>query len=174
MRICVFCSANADIDPDFFTLTRQLGEYLAHNGHSVVFGGCDLGLMACLAETVYKCGGETIGVVPSIIEEGGRQSPYLTRTIPCRDLNERKALMMQASDLFLVLPGGIGTLDEVFTVAASATIGYHHKPIVLYNMKGFWSSLVAMLDDLEQRGMVRGQWTQYIRCIDTLEELEGL
>jgi uncharacterized protein (TIGR00730 family) len=74
--------------------------------------------------------------------------------------------------VFVALPGGIGTLDEIFTVAASATIGYHQKPVVLFNVKGFWNPLVQLLDNLKAQGMVRGEWQQYIRIISSLEELE--
>ena len=82
--------------------------------------------------------------------------------------------MMDQADVFVALPGGIGTLDEVFTVAASATIGYHDKPVILYNLKGFWNPLIALLDDLQQRNMVRGQWQQYINVANSLEELATL
>ena len=82
--------------------------------------------------------------------------------------------MMDQSDVFIALPGGIGTLDEVFTVAASATIGYHHKPVILYNMKGFWNKLIELLDDLQANGMIRGEWRQYIKTADSLEEISRL
>jgi hypothetical protein len=91
--------------------------------------------------------------------------------IACDNLTDRKQLMMDQSDVFVALPGGIGTLDEVFTVAASATIGYHQKLVILYNIKGFWNPLIAVLNDLQQRGMIRGDWQQYIKVADTLEEL---
>ena len=78
---------------------------------------------------------------------------------------------MSQSDLFIALPGGIGTLDEIFSVAASATIGYHQKPVILYNMKGFWDSLIACLNDLHEKGVTRKQWQSYIRVADTLDEL---
>ena len=133
-----------------------------------------MGLMRCLAESVTGAGGEVVGVVPRIVEDGGGESPLLTRIISCCDLNDRKAIMMEESDAFLVLPGGIGTLDELFTVAASSTIGYHNKPIVVYNIKGFWSSLVALLDDMQARGMIRGDWRQYLRIVDRLELLDAV
>jgi uncharacterized protein (TIGR00730 family) len=87
-------------------------------------------------------------------------------------LSDRKQLMMDQADVFVALPGGIGTLDEIFTVAASATIGYHQKPVVLFNVKGFWNPLVQLLDNLKAQGMVRGEWQQYIRIISSLEEFE--
>ena len=173
-KICIFCSANHAIDPDFFEMTRSLGEWLTTEGHTIVFGGVNMGLMECIAEAAHKAGGQTIGVVPRIIEERGAQSQFVDVCIPCDDLNDRKALMLAQSDVFIALPGGIGTLDEVFTVAASATIGYHQKPVILYNMKGFWDALIALLNDLKAKGMIRGDWRQYIKTADSIEEISRL
>ena len=171
MRIGIFCSANNLIDPTFFLLTEELGRWAARNGHIIVFGGVNQGLMECVAKAVKESGGETVGVVPSIVEETGRTSQYNDRVLTCNNLNERKQLMLDESDVFIALPGGVGTLDEVFTVAASYTIGYHLKRVILYNMKGFWDSTISMLDDLQQRGMVRGQWRDYICVADNLDEI---
>ena len=171
MKIGVFCSANNQIDAAFFQLTEELGRWAAMNGHVVVFGGVNQGLMECLAKAVEESGGETLGVVPSIVEATGRTSQYNDRVLTCNNLSERKQLMLDESDVFIALPGGVGTLDEVFTVAASYTIGYHHKRVILYNMKGFWNSAIAMLDDLQQRGMVRGQWRDYICVANSLDDI---
>ena len=171
MKICVFCSANGQIDPDFFAATEELGRWAAANGHVIVYGGVNQGLMECLGKAAHNSGGRTIGVIPMIVEKSGRTSDYVEVEIPCDNLSDRKQLMMDQSDFFIALPGGIGTLDEIFTVVASATIGYHSKPVVLYNMKGFWNPLISLLDDLQQRGMVRGQWHDYIRVISFINEL---
>ena len=173
MKIAVFCSANKNIDPDFFTLTEEMGKWMAENGHDLVFGGCNSGLMDCIGKAVKANGGRTIGVVPTLVERGGRTFPDLDIEIPCDNLSDRKDLMLAQSDIFVDLPGGVGTLDEIFTVAASATIGYHHKPVILYNVEGFWDSLIALLDDMEKKGMVRGNWHEQIRVVNTLKELEG-
>lgn len=174
MKICVFCSANNQIDPTYFQLTEELGRWAAENGHVIVFGGVNQGLMECLAKAVKEAGGQTVGVVPSIVEETGRTSQYNDRVVTCNNLSERKQLMLDESDVFIALPGGVGTLDEVFTIAASYTIGYHHKRVILYNMLGFWDATIAMLDDLQQRGMVRGQWRDYICVANSLQEIESL
>ena len=171
MKICIFCSANEQIDPDFFRATEELGKWAADNGHVIVYGGVNQGLMECVARAAHNNGGRTIGVVPTIVEKSGRTSDYVDVEIPCDNLTDRKQLMMDQADIFIALPGGIGTLDEVFTVAASATIGYHQKPVILYNIKDFWNPLIQLLDDLQQRGMVRGSWRQYIQVISKLEEL---
>jgi uncharacterized protein (TIGR00730 family) len=174
MKICVFCSANNQIDAAYFQLTEELGRWAAGNGHVIVFGGVNQGLMECLAKAVKEAGGKTLGVVPSIVEETGRTSQYNDRVLTCNNLSERKQLMLDESNVFIALPGGVGTLDEVFTVAASYTIGYHHKRVILYNMKGFWDSTIRMLDDLQQRGMVRGQWRDYICVANNLDEMGDL
>ena len=174
MKICVFCSANEQIDPDFRTMTKELGAWAAKNGHSIVYGGVNQGLMECLAKAVKQEGGRTIGIVPMIVEKAGRLSDYVDVEIPCDNLSDRKQMMMDQSDVFIALPGGIGTIDEVFTVAASATIGYHDKSMILYNMKGFWNELIALLDDLQAKGMIRGDWRQYIKTADSIEEISQL
>lgn len=170
MRIAVFCSANNNISREYFERTTELARWCREEGHTIVFGGCNMGLMGCLAEEK----GSLVGVVPRIIEQGGRVSENLTVHIPCDNLSDRKDLMLLHSDVVVALPGGIGTVDEIFTVAAGHTIGYHHKPIILYNINGFWDSLVALLDDLQQRGMIRGHWTDFIRTANTLEELKTM
>ncbi len=171
MKICVFCSANQQIAPEFFNLTAELGTWAAENGHAIVYGGVNQGLMECVAKAAKTAGGQTIGVIPMMVEKSGRVSDYVDIEIPCDNLSDRKQLMMDQSDMFIALPGGIGTLDEVFTVAASATIGYHQKLVILYNMNGFWNSLIALLNDLQQRGMIRGDWHDHIKTADSLEEI---
>ena len=174
MKIGIFCSANNQINVSYFHQTEELGKWIARNGHVVVFGGVNQGLMECIAKAVKEADGKTIGVVPSIVEETGRTSQYNDHVLTCNNLSERKQLMLDESDVFIALPGGVGTLDEVFTVAASYTIGYHHKQVILYNMKGFWNSTIQMLDDMQQRGMVRGQWHDYILVANSLDEIEQL
>ena len=170
MKLCIFCSANQNIDPDFFEMTRELGEWAAKNGHSIVFGGHDAGLMHAVSLAAHDAGGQVIGVVPRKIMEMGRLSPYLDVHIPTENLTDRKDLMMLQGDAFIVLPGGIGTLDELFTTAAAATLQYHQKPLILWNMKGFWNSLIACLDDLQQKGVIRGDWRSGIKVANNIEE----
>ena len=174
MKIAVICSANKNIDPDFFTLTEEMGKWMAENGHDLVFGGCNSGLMDCIGKAVKANGGRTIGVVPTLVERGGRTFPDLDIEIPCDNLRDRKDLMLAQSDIFVALPGGIGTQDEIFTNAAAHTIGYHHKMVILYNMKGFWNSTIALLDDMAEKSMIRGDWRDVIEVADNLEELTML
>ena len=152
-------------------MAEELGRWAAKNGHSIVFGGHDAGLMHAVSKAAKEAGGQVVGVVPRRIEEMGRRSPYLDVHIPTENLTDRKDLMMAQSDAFIVLPGGIGTLDELFTTAAAATLHYHEKPLILWNMKGFWDSLIACLDDLQEKGVIRGQWRDGIHVANSLEEV---
>ena len=194
MKIGIFCSANNNIEREYFERTEELGRWCAENGHSIVFGGCNMGLMGCIAGAYHQGfksdshiqesskvqegsmvrKGDLIGVVPRIIERGGRMSEWLTIHIPCDNLSDRKDLILAHSDVVVALPGGIGTLDELFTVAAAKTIGYHQKHIILYNINGFWNTLIALLEDLEQRSMIRGNWKDYISVANSFEELTTL
>ena len=174
MKIAIYCSANADIDPDYFKMTEELGHWMGKEGHDLVFGGTNLGLMECVAKAVHESGGRCIGMVPTMIEKNGRASDCLDVTIPCTDLTDRKQLMLAHCDVAIALPGGIGTLDEVFTMASANTIGYHRKKVVLYNMKGFWDKLIALLDDLQARGFIRGRWSECIGVASTLEEIKAV
>ena len=172
MKICIFCSANDQIDSDFFLLTEELGKWAASEGHTIVYGGVSCGLMECVSKAAHEHGGQTIGVIPRFVEQGGRKSQYVDKEVLCDNLNERKQLMADESDVFIALPGGLGTLDEVFTIAASATIGYHQKRVILYNMKGFWDKLIAMLDELQAKGLTRRPWRTYIEVANNLDEIK--
>ena len=167
MKICVFCSANEQIAPEFFAAAEELGQWIATSGHTLVYGGVNQGLMEQVARAAHHGGARTIGVIPSMVEKSGRISQFVDVEILCDNLTDRKQMMMDQGDVFVALPGGIGTLDEVFTMAASATIGYHHKTLVLYNVRGFWNPLVSMLNQLAASGMMRNPWSTIIKIVDT-------
>ena len=174
MKIAIFCSANDQIVPTYLKATTELGYWMAKNGHTLVYGGCNSGLMECIGKAVHEAGGMTIGVIPSLVEKGGRISYSVDVKILCDNLSDRKDLMESHSDIAIALPGGIGTLDEIFTLASSNTIGYHHKKVILYNIKGCWDSLIDLLDELQNRGMIRGDYHQQIGIATNLEQLQQL
>lgn len=174
MNICIFCSANSNIPTEYFERTSELGTWIGANGHTLVFGGCNLGLMECVAKAVHDAKGMTVGVVPTIVEKGGKVSDYVDVKILCDNLSDRKDLMIERSDVIIALPGGVGTLDEIFTVLAAASIGYHNKRVILYNIGGFWDSLIAMLDDMKARGVLRAGFEDTVKVAHTLDEIAAL
>lgn len=170
MKIAVFCSANNNISREYFERTTELARWCREEGHTIVFGGCNMGLMGCLAEEK----GSLVGVVPRIIEQGGRVSENLTVHIPCDNLSDRKDLMLLHSDVVVALPGGIGTLDEIFTTMAARSLNYHGKKIVLYNLDGFWNPLIALLADIEQKGFANCPYSTMFCVADTFDELTDI
>lgn len=172
MRISVFCSANQHINPLFFEKTTLLGQWMGNSKHTLVYGGCDMGLMECVAKAVHQTGGHVVGVVPALLEKGGHVSTFIDELIRCETLDERKQLMLSHSDVAVALPGGIGTLDEIFSMAAQATLGYHHKRVLVYDMAHFWQPLESMLNHLQEQGLMRGDYHRFISFVHSIEELE--
>lgn len=170
-KIGIFCSASDSIDPTFFDAAHQIGEWMGRNGKTLIYGGANLGLMECVAKIVKESGGRVIGVVPSKLEENGKVSTYLDEMIRTHNLSDRKDIILQQSDVLVALPGGIGTLDEVFHVMAAASIGYHQKKVIFYNANGFYSPLLAVLSELQARGFARHPLSSYYEVANTFNEL---
>ena len=170
MNICVFCSAN-DVAPQYVAAAEKLGRWLGREGHTLVYGGANLGLMEAVARAAHEAGATVVGVVPAILEKTGRASDHIDVRVLCDSLDDRKAIMVERSDLFVALPGGVGNLDEIFTVVAAASIGYHHKRVVLLNIDGFWDSLLAMLDDLQSKGVLRPGLKETLTVVTEVEKV---
>ena len=182
MNIGIFCSANDNVDKSYFSATEELGMWIGSKGHSLVWGGCRLGLMETIAES-FRIGtknlpeekrGKLIGVIPEIIEEKGKSFSPVDEAIYCKNLSQRKDIMINLSDVIVALPGGIGTLDEIFSVSSAATIGYTNKKVILYNISGFWNPLIDLMNHLEAQGMVRGDYRQRILEAKSIEELSSM
>lgn len=170
--IGIFCSASSRIAPVYIEKAEELGAWMGKQGKTLVYGGSNSGLMECVAKAVKTNGGRVFGVIPTIVEMQNKVSEYVDIDFRCNDLSDRKETMLQESQVLVALPGGIGTLDEIFTVMASATIGYHHKKIILYNVEGFWNKLIDLLDDLEAKHFIRGNWRDYCEVIDSFDKLK--
>ena len=147
MKICLFGSASNKIDPIYIEKTEELGREMARRGHSLVFGGGGNGLMGAAARGVKEMDGEIIGVIPKFFEDEQIEAAYTdcTKLILCDTMNERKQVMEDLADAFLITPGGIGTYDEFFEVLTNKQLGRHEKPIALYNIEGFYDELETMM-----------------------------
>lgn len=174
MKVAVYCSANNAISQDYYEAARELGEWMAQQNHTLVWGGGNCGLMGCIGDAVHDNGGRTIGMVPRSLEQSGRVSDKIDVYFPCDNLADRKELMISQSDVAIALPGGIGTLDEVFTQAGAHTIGFNDKMVILYNVGGFFDTTIALLEDMQERGMMRGHWTDYIVMANSFAELKSM
>lgn len=172
--VAVFCSAATDISPLYFEQTDLLGRWIGEQGWRLVYGGAKLGLMECVARAGRETGAAIVGVVPDKLVERGMVSTLLDEAIPVYSLGERKEVMLRESDVFVALPGGLGTLDEVFHIVGESSIGYHSKPVVLFNVNGCWNSLIRLLDDLRGQGLLRHNLTGRLEIANTLDELKSI
>ena len=172
--VAVFCAASESIDPLFVSAATEVGTMLGRRGVTLVYGGARAGLMEVTANAAKSAGARVVGVVPTLLEERDRVSALLDEKVSCHNLSERKDIMLERSDISVALPGGVGTLDEIFSVLASATIGYHNKRVVLYNVNGFWDALLALLHSLKAGGFVRGNLDSRLCVVNNIEELEKI
>ncbi|MCD8166684.1 MAG: TIGR00730 family Rossman fold protein [Bacteroides sp.] len=173
-RIGIFCSTSPSIDPLYFEKCAELGTWLGKSGKTLIYGGASLGLMECISKSVSENDGKVIGVVPDKLEERGKVSTCLTEVFYTTNLSERKDIIVRESDILIALPGGIGTYDEVFHVMAAASIGYHTKQIVFYNINGFYNKLIVALEDLGEKGFLHHPLSFYYQIANTLEELQQI
>jgi uncharacterized protein (TIGR00730 family) len=154
-RLCVFCGSSPGQDPTYRSLAAAFGELLARRGLGVVYGGGRVGLMGALADAALAAGGEVIGVIPQALLEREVGHSGLTKLHVVGSMHERKALMAELAEGFVALPGGIGTLEELFEVWTWAQLGLHEKPVGLLEAGGFYQPLLAFLDHLVVTGFVR-------------------
>lgn len=143
MNVCVFCSSSNDIADSYKKSAYDLGEKLAESKHKLVYGGATGGLMDAVAQGAVSARGEIIGIIPAVIIKNDRLSQLPTQLVQVSDMSERKKMMQEISDIFVVLPGNFGTLDEMFSVIASGVVGEHTKPLICVNENGFFNALIT-------------------------------
>ena len=171
-KIGIFCSASNRLPSVYVEITRQLGEWLGKEKKTIIYGGANLGLMEDIASAAKANGATLIGVVPKILEKNGKVSTLLDRLIHTVNLSDRKDVIVEESDILVALPGGIGTLDEVFHVMAASTIGYHHKKVIFYNVNGFYDTLLKALQQMAQAQFIRGlEKNEYYLVANSFNEL---
>ncbi|MEZ5659024.1 MAG: TIGR00730 family Rossman fold protein [Burkholderiaceae bacterium] len=153
-RICVFCGAKAGHDPRWRDLAQATGRALARRGLGLVYGGGGIGLMGELAQSAMAAGGEVMGIIPRSLIRQEVGAFAITHLDVVDTMAERKMLMLARADGFLVLPGGLGTLDELFEVLTLHQIGLHDKPIAIVDADGYYAPLRAMLDRFVEAGFV--------------------
>lgn len=160
---CVFCGSSPGARPAYTDATEDLGRRLVEDGIALVFGGASVGLMGRLADTVMSEGGEAIGVIPQSLVDREIAHIGLTDLHVVDTMHERKQLMADLSDAFVALPGGLGTLDELFEIYTWAQLGMHSKPIGILNVDGYFDGLASFLEHaVAERFVRRDHWEMVI------------
>ena len=154
-RLAVYCGSATPADPRFMALAHAVGASLAGRGIGVVYGGGRLGLMGAVATGALEAGGEVIGVIPEALVSGEVANHDCTELIVVADMHQRKATFTRLSDGFLTIPGGVGTMDELWEAVSWAQLGYHAKPVGLLNAFGFYNHLIAFNQHMIATGFIR-------------------
>jgi uncharacterized protein (TIGR00730 family) len=149
----------------------QLGSLLAREGITLIYGGGGVGLMGLVANAVLKDGGRAVGVIPRFLLQREAGHPALTQTVVVETMHERKLEMFERSDAFVVLPGGIGTLEELFEVLSWRTLGLHSKPIVMVDQGGYWQPLAALLRSVVEGGFAERRHLDHVAFVRDLKDL---
>jgi uncharacterized protein (TIGR00730 family) len=166
--ICVFCASSRTLDRRWLELARELGDGLAAAGHSLVSGGGKVGMMGTVALGTRAAGGHTLGVIPAALAPLEMADTDADELITTNDMADRKTVMMAKADGFVILPGGLGTLDELFEVWTTASLNLHGKPVVLVNTGGFYTGLLDWLAGLVPPGFVRAEAMGRLIVVDSV------
>ncbi len=170
-RIAVYCGSATPADPRFVQSARAVGRTLAKRGIGIVYGGGRLGLMGAVADSALAAGGEVIGIIPQALVDlevahGGLSELHVVGT-----MHQRKAAFTDLSDGFVTLPGGTGTMDELWEALSWAQLGYHAKPVGLLNVAGFYDGLLAFVATMADAGFLRPQHRDILIASDDLDDL---
>lgn len=150
-NICVYCGSKSGRGEEYLRQAEAMGRTIARSGMGLVYGGGNVGLMGVLARAALAAGGRVVGVIPRALQEQEAAHGKLHELIVAGDMHERKALMARRSDAFAALPGGYGTMEELFEVLSWSQLGFHAKPVGLLNTEGYFDHLIAFLDEAVER-----------------------
>jgi uncharacterized protein (TIGR00730 family) len=169
--VCVFCGSSQGRDAAYAAAARRLGTLIGENGYDLVFGGGYVGLMGEVAHAARIAGAKITGVLPEFLRHLEPPAENEETVIFTPDLQERKRLMLSMAEAFVVLPGGLGTMDEFFEVVTSAQLGELHKPIVLLDTGGFFTTLKVLLDHIVAQGFARKDISGLYRIVPAPEDV---
>jgi len=155
--LCIYCGSSAGASPSYADAARKLAAAMVENNIALVYGGGNVGLMGIIADEVLRLGGKATGVIPKALLDKEVGHLGLTRLHIVKDMHERKAMMAELCDGFIAMPGGIGTLEEMFEVFTWSQLGFHDKPIGLLNVNGFYNGLIAFLDHVVAERFLRAE-----------------
>lgn len=171
MNICVFGASSNDIDKKYIEAGEALGRAMAEQGHGLVFGGGQTGLMGAVSRGAAECGGYCIGIAPTFFDMPGILYQNCSEFIFTETMRERKELMEQKSNAFIMTPGGIGTMEEFFEIFTLKQLGRHEKPIGIFNVDGYYDGLIQMLKSTAEKGFMAEECMDLLAISDDPEEL---
>jgi len=168
--ICVYCASSSDVPEAYFEAARRLGVEMARRGHTLVYGGGNVGLMGALALAVQGAGGRVVGVIPHVLRRRELALESCDELIVTRTMHERKAMMAHRADAFIALPGGFGTFEEILEVITHRQLGLHGKPCILVNLNNYYSGLIEQFERAIAESFASSEHRRNYRVAMSVEE----
>ena len=172
--ICVYCGSKTGISPLYAELANDLGQFIGSTQRVLVYGGGSIGLMGIVATSTMKAGGNAIGIIPKHLDALEVSYKELDELHITDNMHDRKKMMFDRSDAFVVLPGGLGSMDEFFETLTWAQLQLHSKPIYLFNANGYWDKLISLIDNIVDEGFAHAAHKKLFTVVETLEELTAI
>lgn len=169
--VCVYCGSANDVAPYFKTMAHDVSEALAKHGLNLVYGGGHVGLMGIVADAGLQAGAKVVGIIPEHIRSKEVQHNGLTELHVVPDMHTRKRMMVERSDAFVILPGGLGTLDEAFEILTWKKLKLHNKPILIYNDQGYWDAFLALINQTVKEGFSQPSDTALYKVVTSVPEM---
>jgi uncharacterized protein (TIGR00730 family) len=169
--LCVYCGSSGAVEEQYREAASELGARLAADRIELVFGGGRVGLMGLLADAALAANGKVTGIIPSHLRAAELAHPGVSELVVVGSMHERKRLMAERADAFAVLPGGIGTLDEMFEIVSWKQLGLHDKPTLLVDVGGYWAPLLVLLDHIIDKGFARPHTWGLLRVVPSVSAL---
>jgi uncharacterized protein (TIGR00730 family) len=168
--VCVYCASSNAADPAFLAAASELGVTLAREGLRLVYGGGGVGLMGACAKAAHGAGGRVLGIIPHFLTSHERPLQQV-ETVVVDSMHQRKMMMFEAADAFAILPGAIGTLEEVVELLSWRRLGLHAKPIVFLDIHGFWQPLFALFDHILEQNLIPPEFRDTWRSVERVEDI---
>lgn len=169
--VTVFCGSKPGVDPNYVAGAQALGKALAQKGIVLVYGGGNKGIMGAVANASLEAGGKVIGIIPKLLLEWEAQHTGLTELLVTDSMHARKRLLYEKCDVAIILPGGMGTMDELFEMLTWNNLKIHNKKVYILNANGYYNALITLLDTMDQQGFMYEDWRQRLIFCASVEEI---
>ena len=171
--VTVFCGSKPGNDPEYMNAAQELGLHLALKSIHLIYGGGNKGMMGAVANACLDAGGRVVGIIPKLLLEWEAQHNGLSELIVTESMHARKLLLFDKCDAAIILPGGMGTMDELFEMLTWNNLGIHDKKVYILNINGYYDALIQLLENMDQQGFMYDAWKTRLIALDSVERFMG-
>ena len=172
--LTIYCSSSEKLDQKFYDLSEKIGNFLGQNQKNIIYGGGNIGLMGKLSNAALENGANVIGIIPKFLKKEENLNPNISKTIIVKTMSQRKKVLFEKGDAFLILPGGSGTIEEATEVISWKILGIHKKPIIIFNFENYWNAMIEMYNNAKKNKFGDKNLQSVYKIVKTFEEFSLL